>query len=38
MRSGRFDEADLAYGRAVDLATNDAEREHLIARRAAISG
>jgi len=26
---GRFDEAAAAYGRAIDLATNDVERDHL---------
>ena len=35
-RSGRVDEADSAYLRAIDLATNRAEREHLVRRRAAL--
>jgi len=33
-RLGRDDEADAAYARAIDLATNQAERDHLIRRRA----
>ncbi|MGZ4729759.1 MAG: RNA polymerase sigma factor [Acidimicrobiales bacterium] len=35
-RVGRFDEADVAYGRAIELAANHAEREHLVRRRSAL--
>lgn len=35
-RLGRYDEADAAYGRAIALASNDAERRFLTARRGSL--
>jgi RNA polymerase sigma-70 factor (ECF subfamily) len=35
-RLGRTSEADVAYGRALELVTNDAERRFLAARRASL--
>ena len=37
-RTGRVVEADAAYVRAIDLAANGTEREHLVGRRSALLG
>jgi len=37
-RTGRVVEADAAYVRAIDLAANGTEREHLVGRRSALFG
>jgi len=37
-RTGRVAEADAAYVRAIDLAANGTEREHLVGRRSALFG
>ena len=36
-RAGRRDEAARAYGQAIALASNDAERRYLVGRRAALA-